>query len=318
MSNKEKYRKLCLERSDIKIFSQPWWLDAVSLDGEWDVVLVEKSDVIWGCLPYYYKRDWKGTKIFMPKLTQTMGPWIKYPKNQKYTNKLSHEKKIMTNLIELLPKYGNFIQNFNYDITNWLPFYWKGFSQTTRYSYIINDTSNIDNIYKQIRSNIRSDIKKAKSQKIEITTSNNIEDFYKIDTLTFERQKKKTPYTFNFIKKLDQACTKNNSREILFAKDKKGDIHAVAYLVWDKEEMYYLMGGGDPNLRNSGATGLLLWESIKLASEKDLKFNFEGSMIEPVERFFRAFGAKQTPYFQVYKYNSITYRFISSLKSFIK
>jgi hypothetical protein len=40
-----------------------------------------------------------------------------------------------------------------------------------------------------------------------------------------------------------------------------------------------------------------MWEAIKFASTVTKRFDFEGSMIEPVERFFRAFGAKQTPYF---------------------
>lgn len=318
MNNKEKYREFCSKRSDIKIFSQPWWLDAITIDGDWDVALVEKGGVIWGSLPYYYIKDWRGYRITMPKLTQTLGPWIKYPKNQKYANKLSHEKEIMTKLIEQLPKYDSFIQNFHYDITNWLPFYWEGFKQTTRYTYVIKDTSNIDDIYKQMRSNIRTDIKKAESEKIKIMPSNNIVAFYKTNILTFKRQGQKIPYSLDFIQNLDKACVDHNSREILFAKDKKSQIHAVAYLVWDNNEMYYLMGGGDPDLRNSGATSLLMWEGIKLSSEKGLKFNFEGSMIEPVERFFRAFGAKQTPYFQVYKYNTIPYRIIQAAKAFLK
>jgi len=30
-------------------------------------------------------------------------------------------------------------------------------------------------------------------------------------------------------------------------------------------------------------------------------FDFEGSMIEPVERFFRSFGAQRVPYFGITK-----------------
>jgi hypothetical protein len=32
----------------------------------------------------------------------------------------------------------------------------------------------------------------------------------------------------------------------------------------------------------------------------NLKFDFEGSMIEPIERVFRGFGAIQIPYLQVH------------------
>ena len=59
------------------------------------------------------------------------------------------------------------------------------------------------------------------------------------------------------------------------------------------------MGGGDPALRTSGASSLCLWQAIKLAGEMGKSFDFEGSMIEPIERLFRAFGARQTPYMRV-------------------
>ena len=56
------------------------------------------------------------------------------------------------------------------------------------------------------------------------------------------------------------------------------------------------MGGGDPHLRTSGAGSLLIWEAIQRASADSQVFDFEGSMLRPVERFFRAFGGRQTPY----------------------
>jgi hypothetical protein len=61
------------------------------------------------------------------------------------------------------------------------------------------------------------------------------------------------------------------------------------------------MGGGHPELRSSGATSLCMWEAIRHAAKVTKSFNFEGSMIESVERFFRAFGAVQTPYFNISK-----------------
>lgn len=76
-------------------------------------------------------------------------------------------------------------------------------------------------------------------------------------------------------------------------------MHAAAYIIWDENSAYYLMGGGNPELRTSGATSLVMWEAIKFASDVTKHFDFEGSMLEPVERFFRAFGAEQVPYFQI-------------------
>ena len=74
--------------------------------------------------------------------------------------------------------------------------------------------------------------------------------------------------------------------------------------MWDENSAYYLMGGGDPDLRNSGAASLVLWEAIKHASTVTGKFDFEGSMNESIERFFRGFGGRQELAFNVSKTNS--------------
>src|SRR5260370_7073664 len=86
---------------------------------------------------------------------------------------------------------------------------------------------------------------------------------------------------------------------MFFAEGPEGRIHAAVYIIWDDRSAYYLMGAADPELRNSGATSLLLWEAIQFAATVTRSFDFEGSMIESIERFFRAFGAKQKPYFHI-------------------
>ncbi len=99
-----------------------------------------------------------------------------------------------------------------------------------------------------------------------------------------------------------------------YVQDKDRKIHAAIYIIWDSNSAYYLMGGSDPDLRNSGATSLCIWEAIKFSSTVVKKFDFEGSMIEPVERFFRAFGAKQMPYLRISKTTSRLLKLLKALK----
>ncbi|MNF11290.1 hypothetical protein D3C80_2124830 [compost metagenome] len=57
---------------------------------------------------------------------------------------------------------------------------------------------------------------------------------------------------------------------------------------------------------------------IEFVADKTCKFDFEGSMSEPVERSFRQYGAVQIPYFAVSKTPSRllkTYLFLKDLKS---
>jgi len=303
MTNKEKYIDLCKTEKTIPIFSQPFWLDIVAGKKNWDVAIVEnKNYEIIGSIPYVWKKK-HGFKILtMPKLTPSLGPWLNYPDNQKYHSKLSFEKRVMTQLINQLPKFDYFVQNFHYSITNWLPFYWKGFKQTTIYSYIIESSLTLDQIWKNIDKTEKRDILRA--QKIlTIKTNLGIKKFFDINKKTFERQGKKIPYSKNFVAQLNSSY-KIKNKKMLFAIDKKNRIHGAIYIVWDQSSVYYLMGGGDPKLRNSGAQKLLIWEAIKFASKIKRNFDFEGSIIKKITRSFEGFGAVQKPYFNITKTNS--------------
>lgn len=303
---KDKYRSLCKIEDTIPIFSQDWWLDAVAGKDNWDVVLVENGNAIVGALPYVFKRKLGRTVITMPTLTQTLGPWLKYPKNQKYERKLSYEKKIISELISGLPDFSICKFNCNNKLDNWLPFYWKGFTQTTRYTYRLNDISDSEKLWNDFAGNIRKEIKKAEGRNnIAVDSEGSIEEFIAINEKTFLRQGLKPPYSKSFILNFDKECSDRESRKIFFARDENKIIHAAIYIVWYNGTAYYLMGGGDPDLRNSGATSLAMWEAIKFSKTVAKCFDFEGSMIEPIENFFKAFGAVQTPYFSLSKSNSL-------------
>ena len=87
----------------------------------------------------------------------------------------------------------------------------------------------------------------------------------------------------------------------MLATDENGNNHAALLLVWDKHSAYYLIGGSDSNYRNSEAMSLLMWKAIEKASLMVDNFDFEGTMLESVERFIRGFGGEQTPYYQLVK-----------------
>lgn len=312
MDNIQEYRELCNHERTIPFFCKDWWLDAVCGKNKWNVILIKKGGEIFAALPYYKVKRNSFNIIEMPKLTQFMGPWIKYPKDQKYSTRLSHEKELMTALIDELPDYDFFYQEFKHSVTNWLPFYWKGFSQTTRYTYVINNLQKPDLIWSNMQKNIRTDIKKAENL-VSIESTQKIEEFYKVNKLTFARQQISIPYSLEFIQGITKSCAKHDSFQIYLARDAKEKIHAAIYIVWDEDSTYYLLGGGDPELRNSGATSLLMWHAIKQAKDHSKNFDFEGSMIENVEHFFRSFGAEQTPYHNIYHKKTKLYRIASQL-----
>lgn len=314
---KDKYRKLCQDEPSIPLFSQAWWLDAVAGDN-WDVCLVEKGGVVVASMPYIRSTRFGMSVITKPALTQSLGPWIRFA-SMKYAKQLSREKELMGLLIDQLPAYQDFMQTWHHSRKNWLPFYWKGFKQTTRYTYRIECLKSHDQIWSGFQENIRREIRKAQNrEKIVVKTDKGIDDFYLLNKSVFDRQGEKVPYSLDFLRKLDKAAASKMSRKIFIAEDPQGRQHAGVYLVWDDDTCYYLMGGGDPRLRSSGATSLCMWEAIKFASTVSKSFDFEGSMMEQVERFFRSFGAIQTPYSMITHTPSKRFRFLKLLRAIVK
>ena len=110
----------------------------------------------------------------------------------------------------------------------------------------------------------------------------------------------------------------HNSGRTIAAYDENGNLHAALFVIWDKISAYDLISTIDPEYRTFGAASLLIKEIITYTSTLTSKFDFEGSMIEPVERSFRQFGAKQKSYFNVSKFNSKLLSSIICLRKLIR
>ena len=301
--NKEKYRQYCEGNKDVPLFLSYNWYNSLYNNSDWNVVVEEKGNEVVGFLPYLLSKKKTFNVISSPLLVPYQGVWLNYPKEQKYANKLGFEKEVITELIKKLPKTDLFQQKFLPTFTNWLPFYWRGFEQTTRYTYIIDDLSNLTEVFSNFKENIRREIRKAEKS-LTISTLNDVELLFKMKQDVYAADNTTYPIPLDTLKKTVDFSLINNCGEILVAKDNEDNIHSVLFYVWDNSSAYYLQGVTSDEFKTTGSMSLLLWEAINRSSTKTKAFNFEGSMIESIERYFRAFGGKQTPYFEIKKTSS--------------
>lgn len=284
------------------IFCQPWWLEAVS-PGCWDIAVVKRGYEIAAVWPYTYKKRLGKYRLQdLPLIYSYSGPWLRTCK-AKYSKQLSEEKQLMTELIENLPPFAVFNQWFHPSITNWLPFFWNGFKQTTRYTYLIDPKLSLDQIWDATKANIRTDIRKAEKQ-VEIIEENEIRRFLNLQHITFNQHGLKLPYPERMLLKIEDECSKRGLRKILLAVDSQNRIHAGAYLVWDTKCVYAILRGSDRELPNSGASSLILWKAIEFANKESKNFDFAGSWNKAIEKFISAFGARQVPFYEISKTES--------------
>lgn len=311
MNAKEEYLAFCRAAPDVPVFAQGWYLDACAAGGDWDVVLAHDAGRVVAALPYFSKQKGPFRYATMPPFVKWLGPYLL----PEFRGVLKKEHALLEELLKQLPALAAFQQNFYPTATNWLPFYWQQFRQTTYYTYRLHGLHHLAQVEAGLNRNVRRNIQKARQQ-VQVVHHLSPAQFYRINQLSFERQQLPMPYSEAEFERLDAALAAHSARQMFFAVDAQARIHSAAYLIWDQQAAYYHLSGDDPALRDSGAGILLIWEAIRYASEVLglACFDFEGSMLPAVERIRVQFGAVQTPYFFVWKYNSRLFEFLHKLK----
>lgn len=302
---KARYSDFC-QQGYVPIHHQPWWLDACCGPQGWGAALAGAvSGATTGILPYGTRRRWGLKVLHLPPFSAYAGPWLRYPESalQSARARLSFEKKTMSELIDDLPHAAFFRQNFRPEINNWLPFYWAGFRQTTRYTYILPVQTSWETTTRMFKNTLRTDLKKADYYTVILQDNADWRTVFTLNRRSYERKGLRPPYPAERFERLHEALYSRAQSLCFLALDRAtGRPSAGLYLVFDDRGASVLFTGTEPALKyQCGVYGL--WrEAIHFCRERALPLDFEGSMDAQIERSFRAFGATLTPYFQVWKW----------------
>ncbi len=304
MSPKDTYRQLCQERTDIPLFMQAWWLDAT--DMPWEVILFEHKKQIAGFYVYSYTQKWGKKLILQPSLTQYSGPLLFYPDGLSLAQKYSFENKAYNYFIEQLAATGyHFIeQNWHHSQQNHQPFYWQGFRQTTRYTYILPQISNLQDITKALSDDKKKKLNRAQGDELQLSTQLAAADFYSFYKDCLQNKQKKIYYPLVTFEQLHTAAMQHNSGQILALYDTKQQLHAALWVVWDSTTAYNLIIAINENHKSSGASTRIIFEAMRFLQGKTQQYDFEGSMIQGVALHNQSFSAQQIPYHHIQKSHS--------------
>lgn len=279
------------------VFEQPWWLDIVA-PGQWGEAVVKEGDEVVARLPYVCKKG----HITMPPLTQTLGPWMKseYRQFQPGNTQLSKQKELISALLEQLPPHMGFSMTFDSANDYILPYRWLGYRYEPTFSYRLGDLSDPDALYANFNKTAKKNIKAARNKTtlVEQPTAGMLLDL--LDK-TFQAQGRKWPHDREMTRCIIETAAENGHGKLIAAQDAEGNIHSGAFLLYDENVCYYLLGGSDSAFRSSGAQSLVLWEAIRFAACVSKAFDFEGSNVEGIENFFRQFGGDRVINYAVIK-----------------
>ncbi|HEY3417342.1 MAG TPA: GNAT family N-acetyltransferase [Armatimonadota bacterium] len=287
------------------IFTERWWMDIVT-NGGMRLLGCFRKGLLVGGLPIWPCVTLGVRRLRQPPLAPYWGPILREEKpGEKYVTQLSNEFAILRALAKELASWSDVILQFHPSLTNWLPFYWEGYAQSTRYTYRLNDLSDLNQVTGNIHKTNLAAIRTANKHGLKIVDETDIMIPIEMSNLSMKRQKAMaSPEIRRFWPKLARAAQERGRLAISAAVDHVGNVHAADALVWDDRVCYSLVGGGVPEYRHTCGGVLVVWHQIQLAAKMGRIFDFEGSMIEPIELFMRRFGGVQCSYMQVSRMKS--------------
>lgn len=282
MTNKESYISFCSTHDSIPLFHQPFWWDAVL--ESWDVEKFEFENAS-AYLPYAFYKKWGFSFSRNPFLTPYSGLLFEE------SNYTSAQKQGLFNLAQ------KFISKFSisqYD--NHPSLSKKIISDTNKQTFLLSLKEPKESLFQNFKSSLRRQLRKAENN-LTINEEQSIDTLYTFYLESMDRQKGKEIVPKELAANLYKSCLEKKCGNIFTAKDKDNNIHAAIWYVADKKYAYYLLGGSHSGYLGSGAMGYLLWHCIQKAKTAgQTYFDFEGSEVPGVARFFSTFGGERIEY----------------------
>ncbi len=288
-----------LARSHGSIFNTVQWTDIFRGKIQRHGIYDKGGGLIGGFV--LYKESMFGLSVYRdPPFTPAIGPFLRMDAENPVSVMDTWKEAVsaMAGFVDSLP-YALVSLSLNPSLSDVQPFLWKKFKVSPCYTYIIDLTMPDGEIWKRMSNERRKNINKGRSDGLAVRE---IADYRIIRPLlleTFSRQGKTIDETL-----LDRILLEfaNGDNSFAYGTYDGDRIMACSFCIHDAKTAYYLLGGHGSEGAHNGAGTMAMWESILHAKHIGLSgFDFEGSMISGIERYFRGFGGRLAPYYRINK-----------------
>jgi hypothetical protein len=262
--------------------------------------IYDRGDNLKGGFCVYQQRRFGLRVLRNPPFTRQIGPFFKVV-SRNPAARTNEERAIVCAMEEYLTSQGAAVMSLGLSlgIVDCLPFFWGGWKVVPRYTYRIPLAPGNDELLGAMSMQQRNHIKKAERDGVCVEAVPDTVELRRLVVKTFERQGKAFPMA-----EMDRifAAYPVGDSAYSFISRKDGIPIAGVYVVNDSQTAYNLLTGYDHERAHHGAGALAMWYAILKAKEIGLEqFDFEGSAIPPIERYFRGFGGSLTPIFSVHR-----------------
>lgn len=177
------------------------------------------------------------------------------------------------------------------------PFSWNGWDSKVLYTYYFDLGCDIES---SISKKARNTVRKAGKSDITIKNSRNIDAFYDLFSMTFERQGLKPPVTRGFMERMIKLVDDKGAGDMWIAETGSGETAAAEIFIWDNKRAYRWSAASHPSHRDTGAPSFLLYDILRQLKEKGFKeANLMAANTRNLTKFISSFNPRLIPYYSV-------------------
>jgi hypothetical protein len=277
--NVKKYDACIAKAKNSRVYAYSWYLNIVC-HNDWEILILDDYKAVMPLAFKRVKKQFLKRKIVQAHFCQQLGVFS----GSMITNDVMNV--FITNFIKLNPV--NY--NFNADNSTLLIDENKFLK---RDNYELNLNTDYSLISKNYTKGLKSNIKKGQTNDLKIIKDLSFSEFkqLKIDNSRHKINR-------NLFAIMQAITTELIDRKLgeFYAVYKDSELVSASFFINTKYRITYLLSANNDHGKTFGATSFLLNHVIKTNSNTNKIFDFEGSMIPGVAKFFKSFGSKNNPY----------------------
>ena len=286
------------------LFSLYGYLSA--LNEHWQAAVVtDKKDRWMAVMPFTEVRKWRYRMVAQPAFSQFWGPCFVPLGSLSVYKQYSRKREWGQLLVQAWQEAHLVLQNCHPHFDFPMPFYESGYEIRTRYTYVLDLHQEQENIWMGLEPSLRRRIRRVDEQEWKLVKLDSIEPLLELYAAQKNQGNDILGVAHNAeqrLEKLTQYLQQNHLGALWGLQNQAKETLAAAAFARYKEKTLYLWGTYHPQQAPAGAMAWLLWQQVLTARAAGCAiFDFEGSMIPDIARFFRRFGARPIPYLQLYK-----------------
>ena len=270
----------------------------ISTAGNWDAIVELEEGKYISVFPLPFKKRLGILYIYQPFHSQQLGLFT--TPESKLTAVESYLKAIPRHFRQV------FLQ-LNAENTFALGPLPVGFSSVPRVTFHLKLTYAYEVLKESFAKNLKRNLKKAREENYEITSSENLTDLIALYRQTRGKELKDVKDRhYKLFEKQYAFLLKNRLCQLLELR-KEGKLIAGALFLQQPGKIIYVFSAASESGKKSGAMAFILNHIIRERAGTPVVLDFEGSSIPNLARFYSSFGAKPVTYLSVSRNNLPAY-----------